>query len=158
MRFLAWLLVARGVALLPPQLLVVSLPKPPNGADGSAASKVWRWKEAALGHGQDYLSWPREPHRALGDALFADPGDVELVEAAALGTCARLDFYLLARDGDARRDDDATLGARAADLVAELLVDVTGTWRAAGSPSVRPRRALARRRSAVGRSITPSAR
>ena len=126
------------------QLYVVSLPRPPTGPDGGTpASRVWRWKEAALGHGQDYFTWPKAPHRALGDALCARApargddavadgrdGGLRVVEAAALGTCARLDFYVAA-ETVAPETDTARLASLA---VAGLLLDVTRRWRAAGAP------------------------
>ena len=144
MRAAAVALALLRAAAFETRLYVVSLPRPPTGPDGGTpASRVWRWKEAALGHGQDYFTWPKAPHRALGDALCAraparDGGDgadgcgggLRVVEAAALGTCARLDFYIAA-ETVAPETDAARLASLA---VAGLLLDVTRRWRAAGAP------------------------
>ena len=144
MRAAAVALALLRAAAFEPRLYVVSLPRPPTGPDGGTpASRVWRWKEAALGHGQDYFTWPKAPHRALGDALCARApargggddadgcgGGLRVVEAAALGTCARLDFYIAA-ETVAPETDAARLASLA---VAGLLLDVTRRWRAAGAP------------------------
>ena len=105
---------------------VFSVRLEPPDQDTAAALRVWRWKEATLGNGQDFFEFRPKTISRLSSAMIASASSPSYLfgEACVLANCARLEV-LVATNRSADAQEVTECVARC--LVSQITAPTTQT-------------------------------
>lgn len=76
-----------------PNIHVLSVLRPDEDSTCASHLRLWRWKEAVLGNGQDVFTSKRNTMRKLSTCVV-DSNSHVIEEAVVLGNCKRLEIFV----------------------------------------------------------------